>query len=81
MIPSRLDLGLLGCRLKQPKAFQLVRQTGTPLLRLGIPMLAGLSVAHGLVPPHPGPLAAIERLGADTGRTIAYSIAIGLPVA
>jgi GntP family gluconate:H+ symporter len=38
-------------------------------------------VAHGLVPPHPGPLAAIERLGADTGRTLFYSIVVGLPVA
>ena len=25
------------------------------LLRIGIPALAGLSVLHGLVPPHPGP--------------------------
>ena len=43
--------------------------------------MAGLSVAHGLVPPHPGPLAAIERLGADTGRTLFYSLIVALPVA
>ena len=52
-----------------------------PLLRLGIPLVAGLSAAHGLVPPHPGPLAAIERLGADTGRTLFYSLIVALPVA
>jgi GntP family gluconate:H+ symporter len=61
--------------------FTAIRQTGTPMLRLGIPLIAGLSVSHGLVPPHPGPLAAIERLGADTGRTLFYSLIIGLPVA
>ena len=46
------------------------------MLRLGIPLVAGLSAAHGLVPPHPGPLAAIERLGADTGRTLFYSLIV-----
>jgi GntP family gluconate:H+ symporter len=71
----------VGFVLLTPVLFTLVRQTGTPLLRLGIPMAAGLSVAHGLVPPHPGPLAAIERLGADTGVTMLYSIALGLPIA
>ena len=38
-------------------------------------------MAHGFVPPHPGPLAAIAQLGADTGRTLFYSIVVGLPVA
>ena len=71
----------VGFVLLAPVLFTLARQTGTPLLRLGIPMAAGLSVAHGLVPPHPGPLAAIERLGADTGTTILYSICLGLPIA
>ena len=71
----------VGFVLLAPVLFTLARQTGTPLLRLGIPMAAGLSVAHGLVPPHPGPLAAIERLGADTGRVMLYSICLGLPIA
>lgn len=71
----------VGLVLLAPVMFTLARTTGTPLLRLGLPLVAGLSVAHGLVPPHPGPLAAIERLGADTGRTIFYSILIGLPLA
>jgi GntP family gluconate:H+ symporter len=43
-------------------------------------MVAGLSAAHGLVPPHPGPIAAIERLGADPGRTLFYSLVLGLPL-
>jgi GntP family gluconate:H+ symporter len=77
-LPVFFQVGLV---LLAPVVFTLSRQTGTPLLRLGIPLLAGLSVAHGLVPPHPGPLAAIERLDADAGRTLFYSLIVGLPIA
>ncbi len=90
----RLDLALLlsgfliglpvffqvGLVLLAPVLFTVMRQTGMSVIRLGIPMVAGLSAAHGLVPPHPGPLAAIERLGADTGRTLFYSLIVSLPV-
>ena len=77
-LPVFFQVGLV---LLAPVMFTLTRQTGTPLLRLGIPLVAGLSAAHGLVPPHPGPLAAIERLGADPGRTLFYSLIVSLPVA
>jgi GntP family gluconate:H+ symporter len=77
-LPVFFQVGLV---LLAPVLFTVTRQTGTPLLRLGLPLVAGLSVAHGLVPPHPGPLAAIERLGADPGRTLFYSLIVGLPVA
>jgi GntP family gluconate:H+ symporter len=77
-LPVFFQVGLV---LLAPVLFTAARQTGSPLLGLGIPLVAGLSAAHGLVPPHPGPLAAIERLGADTGRTLFYSLLVGLPVA
>ncbi len=77
-LPVFFQVGLV---LLAPVMFTLHRQTGTPLLRLGLPLVAGLSVAHGLVPPHPGPLAAMERLSADPGRTLLYSLIVGLPVA
>jgi GntP family gluconate:H+ symporter len=77
-LPVFFQVGLV---LLAPVLFTLTRQTGLPLLRLGIPLVAGLSAAHGLTPPHPGPLAAIERLGADTGRTLFYSLIVALPVA
>jgi GntP family gluconate:H+ symporter len=77
-LPVFFQVGLV---LLAPVLFTLTRQTGTPLLRLGIPLVAGLSAVHGLTPPHPGPLAAIERLGADTGRTLFYSLIVALPVA
>jgi len=49
------------------------------LLRIGIPALAGLSVLHGLVPPHPGPLVAIDALKADLGTTLAFGLLVAIP--
>jgi GntP family gluconate:H+ symporter len=77
-IPVWFTVGLV---LLVPILFTVAKETNTPLLRLGIPLVAGLSVTHGLVPPHPGPLAAIGTLKADMGRTILYSLIIGLPTA
>src|SRR4026208_1284166 len=75
-IPVFFAVGLV---LLVPILFTLVRDTKAPLLSLAIPMIAGLSAAQGLVPPHPGPMVAIEKLGADVGKTTFYSIIIGLP--
>ncbi len=74
----------VGVVLLVPIVFTLARTTQTPLLQLGIPMVAGLSAAHGLVPPHPGVMAAIavfEPGRVDVGKTILYGILVGLPVA
>lgn len=48
-------------------------------LRLMLSALAGLSVVHALVPPHPGPLLAVNTIGADLGRTILLGLLIALP--
>ncbi|HEY8548878.1 MAG TPA: gluconate:H+ symporter [Vicinamibacterales bacterium] len=77
-LPVFFNVGLV---LLAPIVFTLARTTGTPIMGLAIPLVAGLSAAHGLVPPHPGPLAAIERLGADTGLVLFYSLIVGLPCA
>jgi gluconate:H+ symporter, GntP family len=53
----------------------------TAKLRLIMPALAGLGVVHALVPPHPGPLLAVEALGANLGKTMLYGILIGIPTA
>ena len=71
----------VGVVLLAPVLFSLVRETGIPLVRLMVPLLAGLSVAHGLIPPHPGPMVAIETLKADAGKTILYSFLVGFPTA
>ncbi len=50
-------------------------------LRLMLSAVTGLSVVHALVPPHPGPLLAVDALNADLGRTILYGLIVALPTA
>lgn len=77
-IPTFFAVGLV---LLVPILFTMVRQTGRPLLNLALPMLAALSAMHGLVPPHPGPIAVIDELHASLGKTLLYSLLIGIPTA
>jgi GntP family gluconate:H+ symporter len=77
-LPVFFGVGLV---LLIPIIFTLVRETRQPLLLLGIPVIAGLASSHSLVPPHPGPMVAIEKVSADVGKTILWAIAIGLPAA
>lgn len=48
-------------------------------LRLMLPALAGLSIVHALVPPHPGPLLAVSALNADLARTMGYGLFVAIP--
>ncbi|EJN08020.1 GntP family permease [Herbaspirillum sp. YR522] len=75
-IPLFFEIGFV---LLVPLVFIVARRSGVPLFKIGIPMLASLSVMHGLVPPHPGPLLAIGVFGADIGKTILYGLIVGLP--
>lgn len=77
-IPVWFTVGLV---LLIPIVYTMTRETKVPLLHLGLPLIAGLSVAHGLVPPHPGPMVAIELLKADAGKTILYALLVGFPTA
>ena len=49
-----------------------------PFLLLAVPLIAGLSASHGLVPPHPGPIVAVGTLKADPGMTLVYSLITAL---
>ena len=53
----------------------------TAKLRLMLPALSGLSVVHALMPPHPGPLLAVNALGANLGLTLLYGLMVGIPTA
>ena len=75
-IPLFFEIGFV---LLIPLVFIVARRSGVPLFKIGMPMLASLSVMHGLVPPHPGPLVAIGIFGADIGKTIFYGLLVGLP--
>jgi GntP family gluconate:H+ symporter len=77
-IPLFFEIGFV---LLIPLVFIVARRSGVSLVKVGIPLLAGLSVVHGLVPPHPGPLLAIGVFQADIGRTIFYGLIVALPTA
>jgi GntP family gluconate:H+ symporter len=64
-----------------PILFTVARRTNTSLIMAGLPMVAGLSVVHGLVPPHPAAMLAVSIYHADVGRTILYGLLIGIPSA
>lgn len=51
----------------------------TAKLQLLLPALAGLSIAHALIPPHPGPLLAVNALEANLARTMFYGILVAIP--
>jgi len=48
-------------------------------LLIALPCIAGLSIVHGLVPPHPGALAAISIYKANLGKVLLYSLIIAIP--
>ncbi len=71
----------VGLFLLAPILVTLTRETGRPYLLLALPLLSCLSVMHGLMPPHPGPVIAIEALSANTGLVLLWGSVIGLPTA
>jgi GntP family gluconate:H+ symporter len=73
-VPVFFGVGLV---LLLPVVFTLTRQTGAPLLGYALPLVAGLSVVHCLAPPHPGPMAAVELLGANVGKTLWCALLVG----
>jgi Gnt-I system high-affinity gluconate transporter len=62
-----------------PIVFTVAASTGLPLLFVGLPMLASLSVTHGYLPPHPAPTAIADMFGADMGKTMLYGIIVAIP--
>ncbi|PRX07223.1 UNVERIFIED_ORG: gluconate permease GntT [Martelella mediterranea] len=77
-IPLFFEIGFV---LLIPLVYIVARRSGVSIVKVGIPLLAGLSTVHGLVPPHPGPLAAIGIFDADIGKTIFYGLIVGIPTA
>jgi gluconate:H+ symporter, GntP family len=77
-IPVFFQVGFV---LLVPLVFTIARRTGMSLIKIGIPLVAGLSVVHGMLPPHPAAMLAAGAYQADVGLTILYGLLVGLPTA
>lgn len=77
-LPAFFEVGFV---LLVPIAFTVARRTRTSMVIVGLPMAAGLSVVHGLVPPHPAAMMSVMIYHADVGRTILLALLVGIPAA
>ncbi|NWC66691.1 permease DsdX [Pseudomonas sp. P7758] len=77
-LPLFFEVGFV---LLVPIAFTVARRVGVSILMVGLPMVAGLSVVHALVPPHPAAMMAVLAYNASVGQTVLYAILIGIPTA
>ncbi len=77
-IPLFYNVGFV---LLVPLIFSVWRQSGKPLISLAVPVMAGLSIAHGFLPPHPSPAAIVPMFGANMGLTLIYGLIVGIPTA
>jgi GntP family gluconate:H+ symporter len=75
-LPLFFEVGIV---LLIPVVLLVAKRGNYSLMRIGIPALAGLSVMHGLIPPHPGPLVAIDAVGANLGVTLALGLVVAVP--
>ncbi len=62
-----------------PLIFSITTESKLPPVYLAIPLLAGLSIDHGFLPPHPSPAAIVSQFHADLGLTLLYGIIVGIP--
>ena len=74
-IPLFFEVGIV---LLIPVVMLVARRAKLPVVAVGIPALAGLSALHGLVPPHPGPLIAIDALNANIGITLGLGLLVAV---
>jgi Gnt-I system high-affinity gluconate transporter len=75
-IPLFYNVGFV---LMVPLIFSVVYRSRLPAVHVGIPLLAGLSIAHGFLPPHPSPTALVTQFGANMGLTLVYGLMVGIP--
>ncbi|MET7899964.1 gluconate:H+ symporter [Streptomyces sp. NPDC005355] len=75
-IPVFFDVGIF---VLAPIVYAAARRSGKSILLYAMPLLAGLSMTHAFLPPHPGPVAAAGLFHVDLGWVILMGIVVGIP--
>ncbi|MFC9253391.1 GntP family permease [Amycolatopsis thailandensis] len=75
-IPVFFDIGIF---VLAPLVYVAAKQGGRSLVLYALPLLAGLSITHAFLPPHPGPVAAAGLLHVELGWIILMGLVCGIP--
>lgn len=75
-IPLFYNVGFV---LVIPIVFSLVYQYKLSSVYVAIPILASLSIAHSLLPPHPSPATLVGVFEANMAKTFIYGIIVAIP--
>lgn len=75
-IPLFFDVSFV---LMVPLIIAVSKRYNIPVVYIGLPVVAALSVTHGYLPPHPAPTALVKQFNADIGLTMFYGIAVAIP--
>jgi GntP family gluconate:H+ symporter len=71
----------VGVVLLMPIILDAAQRTGRPPILVGLPVLAGLSITHGLLPPHPAALLATTEYHAGLASVLLWGLVAGVPAA
>ena len=75
-IPLFFDVSFV---LMVPLIIAASRRYNIPVVYIGLPVVAAVSVTHGFLPPHPAPTALVAQYHADLGLTLLYGLCIAIP--
>ncbi|MGW4436579.1 GntP family permease [Streptomyces sp. NPDC004596] len=75
-IPVFFDVGIF---VLAPIVYAAAKRSGRSILLYCLPLLAGLSMTHAFLPPHPGPVAAAGLLHVQLGWVVLMGIVCGVP--